>query len=735
MEGNQGSVQDFEMGGSSDVKINHYQNQKQTDTTPEKSTVDPLQGSPVLNQEKKTDDKGPKELKKKPNNAKLGLGCLGAFFSFLFVFLILALIFIGQSSDEGNSIATFLGLNPASFVSGLITFVHVTFLLFAIAFFIFTAVGFFRVNMVKKEDKVAKKKALKMGSISGICLIFWVIIWILVGTYLTDKAPNDPNNIPLAPIITDPAETLQLTAPIDIRFDASNVPVDRTTYSIVQTEWDFGDGNKATGQIVSHRFEKIGEYTVTLKVRTRDKQSNEVSVGYEGGVLVSVSNQALSADFLATPQKGEVPLTVKFDASGSIDPDDTIETYEWDLDEDGEFDDGDEVEVEYEFTKVGRFEVALRVSNKVGEFDVVKKIIQVDPADLPEAVITVDNDTEEFETGVSYLFSAEDSSSPAGDIKGYTWDFGDGKTYTTKNLSYTFDTPGEYLISLKVTDEEDKEGETELELQVKGPEGVPRALIVSDPQSNESGVVEGQVPLSVLFDARGSTDPDNNITDYKWDFDADGEYDKFGPLISHTFTEAGNYTVNLLVEDGDGNKDTSSINVIVKTQGIEAKLSADKVEGEAPLVVNFDASASSFSDGKITSYQWNFDDGTEPRVGISNITYKFDNVGTYDVELTAVGDDGSTATDNILVTVRGIPLQACFEAVFEDGAAPLENSFDPSCSSGAVAKYLWDFGDGNTSTEVKPEYIFEEAGTYEVTLEIEDSGNIISTFSKTITVN
>lgn len=48
--------------------------------------------------------------------------------------------------------------------------------------------------------------------------------------------------------------------------------------------------------------------------------------------------------------------------------------------------------------------------------------------------------------------------------------------------------------------------------------------------------------------------------------------------------------------------------------------------------------------------------------------------------------------------------------------------------------YLWDFGDGNTSTETSPEHAYDEPGTYEITLYAEDSNGCLTDDSTTITV-
>jgi len=87
-----------------------------------------------------------------------------------------------------------------------------------------------------------------------------------------------------------------------------------------------------------------------------------------------------------------------------------------------------------------------------------------------------------------------------------------------------------------------------------------------------------------------------------------------------------------------------------------------------------------------------------------------------------------------LIYVREIPLRACFAPSRYTGTAPLAVTFDSKCSTGAVALYSWDFGDGKTTDTRKPTHTFENPGTYNVTLEVSDDKNNVNTFSDVIVV-
>lgn len=85
----------------------------------------------------------------------------------------------------------------------------------------------------------------------------------------------------------------------------------------------------------------------------------------------------------------------------------------------------------------------------------------------------------------------------------------------------------------------------------------------------------------ISFSTLGSTDPDGNITSYKWDF-GDGNI-AFGMTVSHTYPAKGTYTVTLTVTDNEGLSDTAEVDVTVVLDTIKIDVTSSTWrEGEKP---------------------------------------------------------------------------------------------------------------------------------------------------------
>lgn len=592
--------------------------------------------------------------------------------------------------------------------------------------------------LLKKEEVERKKSASRLSLFAGLGFLGVTVAWLAGIWFLGPRLVIA--DYYGSPITTVPSDTIGLTSPIEISFDASNIPVDTDTYKILSYTWDFGDGSTSTGVTTSHNYTQKaqgdGVYTVVLTVRYMDLLTGE-QFEDDYKTTVAISNEKTAAYFTANPEGGEVPLDVHFDATGSYDPDGEIVAYEWDFDGDGQFDDGTGEEADYTFTQEGDYDVTLRVTDNSGEYNTSTITIEAGSINGLRAVISSNvGDDEIYYVGEDYEFDGSLSQVEDGKITKYSWDFGDGSDEVkTRSVTHAFETAGTYTVTLTIYDQDGNSDVTTLEVKAKEEGATPTAKFTTSP-AMENGAVSGSVPLTVSFDANSSTDPDDDIIDYEWDFDNDGEVDDTGDKASHTYQEVGNYEARLILTDAVGNQDEYTVPVEVTEQGIIARLEISVSNGEVPLTVQFDAGSSSYKEGNIVSYEYNFGDGSDSYIGGSSVTYKYTSVGTFNASVTVTGGDGTKDTTSVQVVVRPVALTACFTVNTDSGRAPLFVSVDPSCSEGTISTYEWNFGDGVISYDRKPEtHTYSTAGTYVITLEVTSAEGIVDVFENTITVN
>lgn len=179
------------------------------------------------------------------------------------------------------------------------------------------------------------------------------------------------------------------------------------------------------------------------------------------------------------------------------------------------------------------------------------------------------------------------------------------------------------------------------------------------------------------------------------------------------------------------------------TQPPEPSLRITPTNAEVNQSITFDGSNSSASDGEITEYRWDFDgDGTADQITqTASLTYTYFQVGTYDVELTVVDNNGETASTTQTVSVAPQPPEASLRITPTNAEVNQSITFDgrnSSASDGKIAEYRWDFdGDGTVDrTTQTPSLVhtYSEAGTYDAKLTVVDNNAGTASATQTVSV-
>lgn len=154
----------------------------------------------------------------------------------------------------------------------------------------------------------------------------------------------------------------------------------------------------------------------------------------------------------------------------------------------------------------------------------------------------------------SVVFNASNANDVDGEIVAYRWDLnGDGTIDTVgerPTVTAVFRDPGTYDVTLVVEDDDGATSRFTQEVAVAGQNVPPTAVFDVTPD-------EPTVGEAVVLDASAANDPDGEIVEYRWDFNADGTIEgvRQRPTLTADFPAPGTYSVALVVVDDDGATD------------------------------------------------------------------------------------------------------------------------------------------------------------------------------------
>jgi len=718
-------------------------NQPKTETAPQE-TAPPEPQKIVKTVKAKTTETAKTGVKKpvptqigkevKPRDTSRFLIITGLSLAGLFVLFVILMVLMIAGGGGQSAILRAFGLDESGIKYFLLTIINLSFGFLALIFFVLTVIGVFRLLFAKKSDKEARTKGVRMTMVGVLPLVFVMFIWMFLFNFI-NRIVVSAERVKAEITVIEPADLTNLAAPIEITFSSENVvkSLRNSGFSVTGGKWDFnGDGVFETEITTSHQMSYLynnkGDYNVGLEINV---------IGEETPRRYYFPFTIQEALFSANPATGTAPLKVSFDASNIIPKGTKLQSVDWDFNGDGTYDTSskDATRATYTFEQVGKYKVHLRVVD-------VNNLVQnfyrdIDVTASTEPLLLADIEATPGLTGTIPLqinFDGGKSSSLKGAIVNYEWNFGDGSpTQKGRTVSHVYNNPGTYNVNLTITEDSGKNATSTVVIEAKEISSAPVASISTTPPTDTTGKLTGETPLKVAFDASKSTDPDNDIVEYMWDFGIPGA-GQSGQKVEYTFDEADAYTVTLTVKDSQNNSNTATVSVEVAAPGVKAVINATPEEGTAPLIVNFDGSGSSSSSGNIVSYEWDFGDGSPKSITGAQISHKYTDIGTYEVTLKVTSNQNETGETKKTIYVREIPLKACFTPSRRSGDAPLAVTFDSKCSTGPVSKYSWDFGDGETSTDRKPSHTFENTGTYNVKLEVADDKNNVNTFSDVIVV-
>jgi PKD repeat protein len=241
--------------------------------------------------------------------------------------------------------------------------------------------------------------------------------------------------------------------------------------------------------------------------------------------------------------------------------------------------------------------------------------------------------------------------------------------------------------------------------------------------SSQSLTVPKQDAINASFTADpalqslpGSTVTITNTTtpgpwQYQWDFGDGTTSTASDATLRHTYGTYGTFVISLRVMSG-GCVETASHAITIEAIPPIVDFTYAPPSGCSPLTVKF-TNLSQFADP--SSYVWGFGIGE----GTSNAidpSYTYFQPGTYSVTLSASNITGQTVsvTKEMIIEAYPRPL-AEFAVKPQLLYIPGDILYTSNRSTGATV-FLWDFGDGSSSSEVQPQHTYKTEGAYDISL-------------------
>ncbi len=206
------------------------------------------------------------------------------------------------------------------------------------------------------------------------------------------------------------------------------------------------------------------------------------------------------------------------------------------------------------------------------------------------------------------------------------------------------------------------------------------------------------------------------INSYLWEFDIRGQLETYATKnATVTFPGLGNYLGKMVLNRGSECSDSVNLSVNVYPDiHSDFEFSYDTCVAGPVL---FKDKSSTGAPGGLIGWEWNFGEG-----GVSsrqNPQYKYPIPGNHLASLTVEDDNGCRETKSYSVSYFPVPSLIIIEPSTYRGCAPA-NIFFNNLSTPIDSTYdiNWDFGDGMFGTEISPFHLYDEEGTYNISIDI-----------------
>ncbi len=561
--------------------------------------------------------------------------------------------------------------------------------------------------------------------------------------------------------LTSEIITVEVGEVPDVNF---SLELDQLTLNVISVtpedaeeyRWDFGDGNTSTERTPTHVYDQAGDYDVKLVVRNACGSDSLTQ-------FIPARGSAPTADFTYSDTTGCLPVTVNFSNASTPDAD----SFQWNF-QGGTPATATSTDPSVVYNMPGVYQVRLVVTDAFGTSDTLARTIRIVVPPKPEA---------DFEFVLDGLNVTFDNLSENADRA--EWDFGDGSTSTELSPVHDFPADGSYEVRL-IAGNACGSDTTSTTIEVKAPpqagfvvaqvngcspvqitfqststgeidryawsfqNGEPEFSTEENPTVtyNQSGAFE---VVLVVSNEGGSTNAvqlvevnlaDPPVADFEGGLtdiltlslkstatEADSLYWIFGAdtfaqiaadsFFSYTFPAPGSYQYGLIAKNQCG---MDTLMAQVELDGIpQAEMTVEVDSGCAPLQVEI---SSPFFSPPLNQY---LQGGGATGVDIASFEPDENGVVKGTVDASAGRDSiqirlrvGSQYGSDTLILNIPIDIDPLPRAAFS--FANTNNTVSFNNQSTDSDAFLWDFGDGSTSSSANPGHTYDSLGDYEVRL-------------------
>lgn len=471
--------------------------------------------------------------------------------------------------------------------------------------------------------------------------------------------------------------------PLNVSFQDQSTPGDGTIASI---NWDFGDGNGATGSTASYTYNTGGAIKATSIV------ANSFGCTNSAEQILNV-NATPNVAFTSNNQGGcKSPTTVNFTNTTTLNTTSPVPvSYTWD------FGDGTATSADmnptHTYTKAGAFTVKLTATAN-GCTKTLEK-----PAYI--LIATMQADFEPVESlCANTTIHLTNTTKPA--PSSATWTFPDGTVQNSVDAVKTFTTPGDYSIIMKAITADGCEATTTKTIHIAAP---PKASFSILPPAACT------VPVNASFNPTST-----GVATWLWDFGDGGTDNTSNPL--HKYTAEGTYPVKLTATSAEGCVVVANSSIKIQKPTIIINPSANI--GCVPIDISFNPTIASAD--PVTKYNWDFGDGktSTQKIPVNTFTAQ----GNYNVTLTITTQGGCTQSATVIIRV-GTPVNVDFSVDKTSGCQPTVFNFT-NLSNPPGTEWIWIFqendGVNGSSTAQNPGYVSHSNGKHDVTLIVNNNG-------------